>query len=359
MNLSPLSMPLEVLTPAWATGANQQQAEIRVSSIRGQLRFWLRMSNPDEGLDDALFGRADNSGARASCVALHIKSWQGLAKVQNLEDYTGRTGDDALHDPEAYFLWPLRPTRESQQKRGVVWAATPTANANFTVEFTWFPPALPQRARLEPALSRAAKAFSLLGTFGTRSTRGYGSIWPAGMNLANAAALSHELDFLPVSVSVRLLPVVASSGRGALAEAAKWFRKLRLGTDRFDETPSVWGRNDHDVALHPTERDELHRPALGLPLAQNYKNGPRLQTKYRWRDPETGREAWNDRYPSPVRFKVVRIGGSYRVVLVLLRSQLLPDGTRLRLEERGHPIGETRLSHELFDFIAEQGETIH
>src|SRR5439155_14222788 len=186
------------------------------------------------------------------------------------------------------------------------------------------------------------KAFSLLGAFGTRSTRGYGSVWPAGLSLADAAAFSRELEFLPDSVSVRLLPAGAPTGRGALTEAAKWFRKLRVGTTQFGSTPSKWGRNDHDVALQPSVEKALYRPALGLPLAQNYRNGPRLQTKYRWRDRDSGRETWNDRYPSPVRFKVVRIGRAYRVIIVLLRSQLLAENTRLRLEERGRETSETR-----------------
>jgi hypothetical protein len=223
----------------------------------------------------------------------------------------------------------------------------------------WLPPALNRRAELDGSLQQALKAFSILGSFGTRSTRGYGSVWPAGADFASPADLARELDFLPASVSVRLLPAVAPTGRGALAEAAKWFRRLRLGTSRFGGTPSKWGKNDHDVAPNPGPQQVLYRPALGLPLAQNYRNGPRLQTKYRWRDSDSGRETWSDRYPSPVRFKVVRVGGRYRTAIILLRDQLLPDDTRLRVEERGHTVGEVRLSHELFDEIAAHGEELH
>ena len=307
MNLHSQSISLEILTPAWSTGANQQQAEVRVPTIRGQLRFWLRVLFPGRNLDDTLFGRADARGTQASCISLRLRSWQGRASVQNLEDYTAKTGDDALHDPEAYFLWPLRPTRDSQQKRGVIHPPATAPTATFDLELAWFPPTLNRRAELDGPLQQAVKAFSLLGSFGTRSTRGYGSVWPKGADYANPATLVHELQFLPASVSVRLLPAAGSSGRAALAEAAKWFRRLRLGTSRFGGTPSQWGRNDHDVAQNPGQDGFLHRPALGLPLAQNYRSGPRLQIKYRWRDPDNGREAWNDRYPSPVRFKVVRI----------------------------------------------------
>ncbi len=358
MNLESQSIELEILTPAWATGGNQQQAELRVPTFRGQLRFWLRVLFPGGHRDEEIFGRADARGAQASCVSLCLKSWQARPAVQNLEDYTGKKGDDALHDPEAYFLWPLRPTNDSLQRRGVLHPAGAAPTSSLVLEMAWLPPALPRRTALDGFLQRAVKAFSLLGAFGTRSTRGYGSVWPLRQDFATPAAFAHELEFLPDSVSVRLLAAATGSGRQALAEAARWFRRLRCGTSRFGEAPSDWGRHDHDVSRNPQPDDVLYRPALGLPLAQNYRNGPRLQTKYGWLDPDSGRETWNDRYPSPFRFKVVRIAGKYRVILVLLRDQLLPETTRLRIEELGRPVGELRLSHELFDEIASAGEAI-
>ncbi|MCL5098285.1 MAG: hypothetical protein M1608_12310 [Candidatus Omnitrophica bacterium] len=350
---------MEILTPAWATGANQQQAELRVPTFRGQLRFWLRMLFPGQRLDEEIFGQTDAFGARASCVALSLPSWRARLAVQNLEDYTGKKGDDALSEPEAYFLWPLRPTKDSQQKRGVLYQPSKESSASFVLELSWLPPALSRRMALNAFLLQAIKAFSLLGAFGSRSTRGYGSVWPLGQDFATAATFARELQFLPDSISVRLLPAAAGSGRQALAEAARWFRRTRLGTSRFTGTPLKWGQNDHDVALNPQPDLILYRPALGLPLAQNYRNGPKLQTKYRWCDSDSGRETWNDRYPSPVRFKIVRIAKEYRVVLVLLRDQLLPEATRLRIEERGRSAREVRLSHELFNEIANVGEAIH
>jgi hypothetical protein len=314
---------------------------------------------PNQRRDEEIFGRADARGAQASCVSLRLKSWQARCATQNLEDYTGKQDDDALHEPEAYFLWPLRPTRDSQQRRGVLYPAGTAATASVVLEITWLPPALHRRGALDGCLQQAMKAFSYLGAFGTRSTRGYGGIWPSGADFPTPAAFAQELEFLPASVGIRLLPAAGESGREALAGAAKWFRRLRLGTARFGGTPSTWGKNDHDVAPNPKAGDVLFRPALGLPLAQNYRDGPRLQTKYLWRDPDSGRDTWNDRYPSPVRFKIVRIAREYRAVLVLLRDQLLPEATRLMVEQRGSPPREVRLSHELFDELSIAGEAIH
>jgi CRISPR/Cas system CMR-associated protein Cmr1 (group 7 of RAMP superfamily) len=355
MKLHLQALNFEILTPAWITGASPEKAEIRVPSIRGQLRFWLRMLFPDRHLDEEIFGRADQRGAGASLVSLRLRNPAGTARAQNLASYTGRQGDDALKDPESYFLWPLR-----TQTRGVMHPIAADRLATFDIELAWLPPAAGQRAKLDPPLQDAVKAFSLLGSFGTRSTRGYGSVWLASANFSESASFARELAFLPASISVRLLPGGARNGRAALAEAAKWFRALRIGSSDFNQQPSRWGKHDHDTAPHPASQSVLHRPSLGLPLAQNYrKSGIKHQTKYWWRDPETGRESWNDRYPSPVRIKVVRIAGMYRVVLVLFRDQFLPAGTRLRVQERSQPRGEARLSRELLDEIATHGEALH
>jgi len=356
MKLDPTRFSLELLTPTWAAGANQQQAEIRIPTLRGQLRFWLRQLFPGQGLDSAIFGATDSRAPRASLVALRLVSSSATSKEQNLEDYTGKSGNAALQEPEAYFLWPLRRTKESSQKRGVIHPSS----SGFMFELLWLPPGLPHRSRLQPKLQQTLDAFCLLGSFGTRSTRGYGSVWPKGLNLPDAATLAHKLTFLPETITIRLLPFSADSGREALAEAAKWFRSWRVGTSRFGDEPSEWGENDHDVVLSGhNPQDVLYRPALGLPLAQNYRNGSRFQTKYWWSNPDTKQESWNDRYPSPVRFKVARIGNQYRVLLVILRDQLLPETTRLRIEGGNQPPREVHLSNELVEEMARAGEAVH
>lgn len=355
MKLHPIRISMELLTPTWAAGADQQQAEIRIPTLRGQLRFWLRQLFPSQGLDNAIFGTADSHSPRASLVALRLVSPPAIGKAQNLDDYTGKSGNAALQDPEAYFLWPLRPTKVSSQKRGVIYPSS----SGFIFELLWLPPGLPHRSRLQPKLQQALDAFCFLGSFGTRSTRGYGSVWPKGLNPPDIATLAHKLTFLPKTIAVRLLPGSAPSGREALAGAAKWVRSLRLGTSRFGGTPSRWGENDHDVAPKPVPQDVLYRPALGLPLVQNFRSHLRLQTKYLWLDPDNKQESWNDRYPSPVRFKVARIGGQYRVLLVIFRDQLLPEGTRLRIEGGIQSHREVRLSNALVEEMARTGEVVH
>ncbi len=359
MNLHAKTHELELLTPAWISGADPHAAEIRVPTLRGQLRFWLRRLYPNQSLDCAIMGQAATNTPAASHLHLRLLDCTGRSADENLEEYTKKIGTAATADPEGYFLWPLRPTTNSQQKRGVM-HPTKMGNATFRVETQWRLLTSSQKHEFIPAFQNAWDAFTLLGAIGTRSTRGYGGVWPKGLDLQDTEDFSRRLQFLPPSISVRLLEGGFSTGRTAIAHAAQWLRSLRLGTGRFGDTPSQWGSNDHDVALNPIPEARLHRPILGLPLAQRYQGGTSLQTKYQWRNPDSGMTEWNDRYPSPVRIKVTRIAGAYRIAVVILKDQLLPENTPLSIEERGNQRKrQSRVSHSLIDHIAREGEAIH
>jgi len=359
MKIEPLA--LELLTPCWAGGAQPaEQAEIRVPTIRGQLRFWLRMLFPSRGLDEAVFGRADARGAVASRVAIHLAEASVLSNAQNLDDYTGKQGNAATSDPEAYFLWPLRPTRQSLQKRGVLLPRPNSAAASFTLRFTWLPPFRSEAAALLPSLEGAIRAFSLLGAFGTRSTRGYGSVWNPVDLFGNSESLTTALSFLPATIQVRLLPGAFTSGRGALAGAAMWMRSLRIGSATYGAR-TTFGQNDHDVADPSRGRRHnatVYRHALGMPLAQRFRRSDGTTTvsaKYSPANPAAGNGQMTDRYPSPVRIKVCRLNGKYRVLIVILRDLLLPEGTRIRLSAQGGYSRDAELSHKLVEHIAAEG----
>ncbi len=47
---------LEFITPAFLSGANQKQAELRAPSIRGQLRWWYRVLGGNANEESTLFG---------------------------------------------------------------------------------------------------------------------------------------------------------------------------------------------------------------------------------------------------------------------------------------------------------------
>lgn len=350
MKLHQETHTFELLTPAWVGGATpSESAEIRVATLRGQLRQWLRLLYPDQRLDKAVFGSvADGEGASASLVQLRLVKSVATSQAQDLSSYTGRSPTDAVHHPEGYFLWPLR-----TQKRGVL---LPGQASRFTLEVRWYPRpgcGLSNQDH-KTALSNALRAFSILGTFGTRATRGYGSVWKSELAFASSSDLSAALAFIPDDITIRLHEGEYSDGRQALAAAARWMRDHRVGSSRFGDL-TIAGKNDHDVAdpMQPVQASSrLQRHALGMPLTQRFKRGNEVinvQSKYRNAGTET------DRYPSPVRIKVIKLGGKYRVLIVILRRLLLKEGTDIYLSTRR----TAKLSHDLISVISAEGMAIH
>jgi len=344
MNLHKTTHTFELLTPAWAGGATPAtQAEIRIPTLRGQLRQWLRLLHPGQNLDQAIFGAIpDGEAARSSLVQLRLTTPVTSTETHDLDSYS-RTGNS----DEGYFLWPLRPGN----KRAVL---MPKTASQFTLETRWFP--TPEAGRIlglhGDALQDAITAFTLLGTFGTRATRGYGSVWCPDLLFNTPDELSAKLDFLPDSIQVRLLDGSFRDGRAALAYAARWMRSFRIGSAEYGTATSE-GRNDHDVAdpaQTPRNNAEVFRQALGLPLTQRFRrpgNPPPIQSTFE-------RER-NDRYPSPMRIKVIRLGGSFRVLVILLRDLLLAEGTQINLSNRR----TARLSHQLVNRMIADGTAIH
>lgn len=350
MNLPSSIHHFEFLTPAWLGGASPAEyAEVRVATLRGHLRQWLRLLYPDRNLDEELFGRIAGEGrnahAASSRVLLQLEKPVQNSTAKNLVGYIGR--EDALQDPESYFLWPLR-----TQSRGVL---MPGNASDFTLRVRWFPTPTNSNTKLETELQHAIRAMSLLGNIGTRASRGYGSLWEKNKTLANTDALREALVFLPPSISVRLLDGDYSNGRQALAAAAKWMRSFRVGSANHGiTTPEAV--NDHDVAdpaRNSFANAVVYRHALGMPLAQRFNRGKNntstITSKYRHGGMET------DRYPSPLRFKVIRLDGSYRVLVILFRDLVLPEGTPISLSNRR----SATLSHKLLNQMASQGTAVH
>jgi CRISPR/Cas system CMR-associated protein Cmr1 (group 7 of RAMP superfamily) len=348
MTLDKQSHTFELLTPAWTGGATpDSQAEIRVPTLRGHLRQWLRLLYPGQRMDEAIFGSiADGDAVRSSKVQLRLSSPLISTQAQDLAAYTGRNERDAVQHPEGYFLWPLR-----TQRRGVI---QPGQNARFTLETRWYP--IPsgreERQAQKKAFQHALTAFCILGTIGTRATRGYGSVWDTSYSFQSAEELSATLGFLPNNISVRLLDGGFNDGRAALAAAARWMRSFRIGSDNYGAS-TLEGRHDHDVAdpaQAPQNNPQVFRQALGLPLTQRFRRDGQTSSV----SSTHGRDR-NDRYPSPLRIKVIRLSGTFRVLVVLLRDLCLPEGTPISLSNRR----TATLSHRLLHLMAAQGTAIH
>jgi len=156
----------ELLTPCFCAGFSKNQPEMRIPSIRGQLRWWARLLNKPGRSEYQNFGGIKGKAfeftndAVASAWKLTLQENQNAQPddrylVPHKENGRGGAGFlcKALIEGNRYTLgWQPQPH--------------PKFNGHLTSE----------DARGE--FTRILKTWMLLGTVGRRATRAMGSVWP-------------------------------------------------------------------------------------------------------------------------------------------------------------------------------------
>ena len=179
------SVEFTLLTPTFACGVDQTQPELRVPTIKGQLRWWARAILGNGKPEYDLFG--------------------GIKGKLN-----GYPGEDAVAGPFVFRLVaPRLPISQSalcphDGSKGQRKALQPRANAVF--ELRWFS-RLHSRAPMAAApLRQIVDTWLLLGSVGCRSNRAAGSVWRAGY-LPDLTSFERDVLALqlPANLSVRVL----------------------------------------------------------------------------------------------------------------------------------------------------------
>jgi CRISPR type III-B/RAMP module RAMP protein Cmr1 len=158
---------LQFITPAFIAGAVPKNsnnltatAELRGSSIRGQLRWWHRLLGYDTESENRIYGTIAGASGQASRVVVRILS--APSPVQAPE-----TAKDMGLDPGQTVEYLVFNLRKDADKRSSIPAGT-----SFFV--------LLQTRNLAPEdeekLLHTMEAFSWLGSLGTRSRRCFGSL---------------------------------------------------------------------------------------------------------------------------------------------------------------------------------------
>ncbi len=336
---------LELLTWTFTSGADQTKAEIRVPSIRGEVRWWFRALGGTPQEERTIFGGVHQDSPTASSVAFRLRQPIASSKAVNTDDLQIKMGQ-----PLSYLLFPLRPIpNRSDQRRGLISPGTPQSRFQLQVRF---------RRSVSPGLERrfrsAVEAWILLGGLGSRNRRGMGSLWLHG-DLLDGIALDSLDSFgkklRSLAEQNRRMPRVMTLGppavgpegwKEALKRAEFWLRSYRTGSSAFGQTPSKWGKNDHDGPLGRSQ--VLYRPVLGLPLEQRFRGGEHLGFR-------TKHERFGDRWASPLHLKVVRCGREYHPLAIFFPEHAMREGDRVRLQPTGRQGGQPRLlpvSRELF-----------
>ena len=155
------SAEMEFLTPAFLAGADQNVPEIRVPSIRGELRWWFRALGGTPSEEAELFGSVHGS-VLASAVVLRVS------------DVAAKFGQDISVPQESDKGYLYYFAKVSGNKVGV----HRTQGAHYFAPGTKFRLEALLRRTIDPGiqdkLQLAFSAFSAFGALGLRATRGCG-----------------------------------------------------------------------------------------------------------------------------------------------------------------------------------------
>ena len=257
-----------LLTPCFCAGISKSRPEMRLASIRGQLRWWARVlhgtGTPEYKLFGGIHGTAHGYAeeAVASSFKFGLSTLLGnpapaLASLVPHYEGTNRANGFramALAPRSCYTLaWAAQPHPDFRDKAGNMINGHPRCHY----------------------LEQALKAWLLLGTIGRRGTRAAGSVWPVGYAPTVESFQKTVMSLaIPAAVKVAVLTAV-------------------------DNDPEIL-RAIADLTVHGLKRDGAHlRPdessIAGDPL---------------------GYVDRSDRKASPLRFKVGHFADGYRLIAV-------------------------------------------
>lgn len=274
---------LEFITPLFSRGTYEDRPEARPASIRGMLHWWFRALGGSASDEKAIFGGV-HGGATASKVVVRVSSLHGSIGSSNTLPHK----NGAQASPKQAYQIGTRFDLHILSRLGGL------------------------DMRLQSALDRTLEAWLLLGTLGLRGTRAAGSFrWEPLPPLAEKT-FKYPSDFGAFEVRCQELLRGAPLRFALLGQhysAAEQARRVVSDT--------LGGRDDREG------QGDLYQ--LNHPLGK----------------------AFGGRKTSPLRFRVVGIGGTFRIAAVW-DARMSVTGNRPTdltglvnlLKQRKPPLGE-------------------
>lgn len=328
----------DLLTMLFSAGADpKHRAEIRAPEIRGALRWWFRVLGGFKGDSRAvsdqevdIFGGIVGDKPVKSRLAVRVTE---VNVTQSCGD-ANRLGA-GQNTPLGYLLFPLR----SNDKKGVDASRCyfqpndPKRGAAFTLSLVWRGDEESYRG-IEALMS----IFGRLGSLGFRSRRCMGALafhGTAPMPVQEALAyFSHAED----AILVKRLAKVWGEGSGygmfsptsaddCVKGLAKWLKAWRSYGPSSQRNPFLDGFRfasiDHDIGLGQGRGREAVRPAIGLPIVQQYSMSKK---RNEW-VPHTSD---NERFASPVLLRPYRgEDGRWDALVVFVEARRWNPGDKV------------------------------
>jgi CRISPR-associated protein Cmr1 len=355
----------KVVTPLFCGGAGSDVAEVRVPSVKGVLRWWWRAlawsrCGGDLGSVHAreaqLFGSA--RGGQSQVILRHIPG-VGPKVVRGgeiLRSERQLAGEGARYLGYGVFMMPGAKDYEAGK------LSRSCLEPPFEVELALRARGITsdQRALLVDAL----KALGLLGGFGAKSRKGYGSVVLQSIRVNGAQVWRPPttVDELEAAIA-ELIPRGAPSGALPPYTALSPRMRVALVVGRQGQPPlelldfvgremmryRSWGHNgrvlgleregrfkdDHDLMKQSPHQRSTHPRRIAFGLPHNYGKYPANQVSPA--DPEDG-----DRRASPLLVHVHTCGATPVAVLAFLPAVFLANGSQAKINVGGARVSIAR-----------------
>ena len=306
-----------VTTPMFCGGSNQQEAELRLPSFKGVLRFWWRAlawSRLKGDLtaikkeEDTLFGSAGGGQAR---VSMRLGTVPRPETIQVDEILTIPSRDGIVGEGARYLGYGVMHTNRTRDfKAGQLTRACLRAPFRFTV-------CMRSRNLNHAELRSLRHALSALGVFGgmgAKSRKGYGSLVMESLRVDNQEKwpAPQSIGELCDRIS-RLQPHYGPDGWPDYTAFTREARHVLATADRDEplEVLDLVGREMKSPSH--AHNSHLYRIAFGLP--RNY--GRRI---------DQVSPADFDRRASPLFIHIHECGKTPVAVLSFLPGRFLPEG---------------------------------
>ncbi len=309
--MNPIEGKLQFITHCFCAGADQKTAELRAASIRGELRWWFRVlggwqgdERPLRDQELELFGGLEATGEKkphASKFIVRITDEQVKKDCKNAEEL-GATPNNAM----GYLLFPLRPEKDPQTKqivnpnrRGFI-----SPGGVFTLRLT---PCGLAREPWESRLKALVTIFGELGALGFRARRCMGAM--TFVDSTRPMGLREALNLFKTSNSmcIKYLEKQRDAGEcvNKLGSFLKGWRSFGPKDHRNEDGPGFsYAKKDHDAGLLNAGDTTTYRPALGLPIIQQYSKDNNSR-KNDWSKSKSENDK-DKRFASPVLLRPYR-----------------------------------------------------
>ncbi|MCP5535446.1 MAG: type III-B CRISPR module RAMP protein Cmr1 [Akkermansiaceae bacterium] len=333
-----ITQKLEIISPCFNGGAEpDQRAEIRASSIRGQLRWWFRVLGGFKSLDTplreqeaAIFGGANDSDDNGVGSKLIVRVVSHNL-ISNRKD--GQELGHANFSDSAFLTFPIQSREKNHVKTTYDGKGVILEGSSFSLLFIW--KGLRQEKKNLQAL---LTIFANLGSLGFRSRRAMGAVAPKDKGLMTLEDAFGAFKS-PNNILIKKLTVDSSAtnpSSTAISTLGGWLKSWRSygrTADHIRDEGNTQGRppenigfnyakNDHDIGygLPNAAQSPAYRPALGLPIIQ------RADGTKNWEWNTINRKA-QGRFASPVILRPHKnLNGSWSALIIFVDSKKWPAG---------------------------------